>query len=730
MFPLYAATVALSAALVLIVQPLCTRMLLPALGGTPAVWATCLVFFQAGLLAGYVYAHILPSRLPRAHALIHVLLLAGPIALLPVVLEQPASPPEWPILWLLTHLLVGVGLPYVLASSTAPLLQRWFATQTANPYVLYAASNLGSFVGVLAYPLVVEPNLSLTEQADAWRWGYIGLVALTTACALLALRSSSLPPPAQLATGAPDQGIAWSTRLRWLLLALAPSSLMLSVTQHLTTDIAPIPLLWLLPLSLYLLTFALVFAPRALIPHWVLVRWQPAVLIVLMLLLLREASEPFGTVLGLHVAGFFWIAMVCHGELARSRPPPTRLTEFYLWLAVGGVLGGTFNALVAPHVFSSFAEYPIMLVVAAWLRRDMMPPTLDRDADPPLSPFRQLVFRATPALLLGLATAALVLLARRYGEGDSTAAVLAYAAPLIVCFTFQSNPTTFALAMAAVFVASTLDPGVHGPAAYRTRSFFGVHRVTTRDGMRRLVHGNIEHGKQFLDAAKRRIPLAYYHPTSPIGELLTALKGDERLERVGLVGLGAGALAAYAQPGERWTFFEIDPAVIHIARDSGLFTYLRDSKGKIDIVQGDARLTLAASEEAFGVLVIDAFGSDAIPIHLLTREAIDLYRRRLAANGVLAFHISNRYVDLEPVLANYAADEGLECYLGEDVSTGAIRRHLGKAPSIWLFMAAKREDLGAMTFPLAAAAPDERLRIWTDDYSNLLPVLRLFSGEP
>jgi spermidine synthase len=715
MFILFAVTLLVSAGLLMVVQPLCARMLLPVLGGTPAVWNTCMVFFQAGLLAGYGYAHLTSRWLPGAgQRLLHLVVVAAAALTLPAVISAPATPPGLPAAWLLTALLVSVGLPYVVVASTAPLLQRWFADAgSANPYVLYAASNAGSFLGLLAYPLVVEPALTLAEQAEGWRWGFLGMTALTAACALGSWRGRA---GERAGAAAGTSVISWPARLRWLLLALAPSSLLLSVTGYLTTDIAPVPLLWIIPLALYLLTFTMVFAARVLIPHAAVLRVLPAVLIVLMLLLLYGANEPLWLVLGLHLLGFFWLALACHGELARTRPPARHLTEFYLWVALGGVLGGAFNALVAPLVFTSYVEYPLMLVLVAALR----PAGPETEA----GGLRAWQSEWQFPVILGGATAAAILFTRLGGSAAAGVAALIYAVPLVVCYLVQFNVRRFALALAAVLLASALDPGVHGAADYRARSFFGVHRVSSSGGMRRLIHGNTQHGVQFLDAAKRHIPLAYYHPTGPIGRLLTAWRDDPRRRRVGLVGLGAGALAAYAQPGDSWTFFEIDPDVVYIARDSGLFTYLPDKREQVGVVVGDARLTLQQTEEKFGLLVIDAFGSDSIPVHLLTREAMELYRSRLQPGGVLAVHISNRYVNLEPVLASHAEAQGLVCYVVEDLSASSVT-YPGKSPSVWAFLAARRQDLGEGELPgLRPAEIDPDLREWTDHYTNLLRVLR------
>lgn len=724
---LFASTLFLSAALLMMIQPLCARLMLPVLGGTPNVWNTCMLFFQTGLLLGYGYAHWNARWLMnRWTVIVQIVLLTAGFWLLPIHVPRPPGPPEQPLFWLLGTLGAAIAVPYVVLAGTGPLLQRWFAAgDFGNPYFLYAASNAGSFAGLLAYPLAIEPWLTLGEQSDGWRWGYVVLMAMTVACGI-AIRKSSAPvvlAPSERSHS--ETPIGWQQRLRWLLLALTPSSLLLSVTNYVTSDLAAVPLLWIVPLALYLLTFTLAFASRQMIPHALMIRVQPLAVVVLMLLLLREATTPLLAVIVLHLLGFFWLAMVCHSELARTKPPPAHLTEFYFWLALGGALGGAFNTLIAPLIFTGYAEYPLFIAVAAALKPS---------AEVSRPSFRDAILPA----ILGAATAALIVLSRHWQLEPTLTVLVVYAAPLVACYMLQHNSMQFSLAVAAVFLASWLDPGIHGPSAYRTRSFFGVHRVTEQNGMRRLIHGNTVHGQQFLDPVRRREPLSYYHRTGPIGQLLTGLRGDPRLDRVGIVGLGAGSLAAYAESGQHWTFFEIDPAVARIARDAALFTFLRDSRAKesIDIVLGDARLTLQQSDEQFGVLVIDAFGSDAIPWHLLTREALELYRARLQPGGVLAFHISNRYVDLEPVLANHA--HAWRWYAGviEDRFKTPERpnegnagddRFPGKMESIWLFLAARREHLGQLDMKSAREAPN--LRVWTDDFANLLEVLR-WKEEP
>ena len=553
--------------------------------------------------------------------------------------------------------------------------------------------------------------------------GYAALVGAFLACAFFVFmpRKGTIAPCLKPATLRPR--LAWSRRAQWILFALVPSSLMLSVTTYLTTDIAAIPLLWVIPLGIYLLTFTLVFAQRQLVPHHFMVRWMPLVVLVLVVMILQEGSEPMGLILGLHLLGLFWLAMVCHGELAQPSRRRLQLTEFYLWLALGGVLGGLFNALLAPRIFQGLVEYPLMIVVACLLKPGLA------SAAPKSQTGTGWWLCTSPPLLIAALTLALLLAARGLSlePGPLSVAVI-FAVPLVLVYLLQNQPIAFGLSLGLVLLVGVLYPGIHGDFVYRQRSFFGIHRVTDQGGYRKLFNGSTLHGEQSLEPSRRREPLTYYYPTGPIGQVMRSLSGDERLQRVALIGLGTGALASYAKPGQHWTFFEIDPAVDHIAApETGLFTYLKDSPGRVDVILGDARLTLHQQSERFGMIVIDAFGSDSIPLHLLTREALRVYLDHLTDNGILAFHISNKYVDLEPVLANLASDAGSEvaCKVEYDLDVGDEGAK-GKSPSVWLLMA---RGLGGLAPALGNgrwrdARRRPELGVWTDDFSNVMAVLR------
>jgi len=741
---LFSATLFLSAGLTFLIQPMFAKFVLPLFGSTPAVWNTSMLFFQTTLLAGYLYAHESTRRLGvRRQAALHLGVVLVPLLVLPVGVPGGWIPPAEsnPVPWLLGLLAVAVGLPFFVVSTTAPLLQRWLAATdhpaAGDPYFLYRASNLGSVLGLLGYPLVVEPSMRLAQQGRLWSAGYGLLVVLVLACAAVVWRSprgsevagapEAAPAAASDAGPAASEGSAarptLSRRLRWVGLAFVPSSLMLGVTVAITTDIAPIPLLWALPLSLYLISFILVFAPgsRADGLHRAMVFALPGVVLLISMVLLLDVSGPLWILGPVHLAGFFVVAVVCHGELARDRPPARRLTEFYLLISLGGALGGVFNAIVAPALFDSLAEYPIVLVLAALClpkRTPRIPP----------GPYARWLDLALP-LAIGTVVALMVFLiglaeadAQRYGK------MFAFGMAAGVAVNFIRRPLRFGLSVGAIVLAVALASAPDEQELHRERSFFGVYRVTAAEGgdLHRLMHGNTTHGSQDLSPGNERTPASYYHPGSPIGQVLSAMPSSVTA-RAAIIGLGTGSIACYSEPGERWTFYEIDPAVERIARDPRLFTYLRACPGEFDVVIGDARLRLSrAADRRYGLIMADAFSSDAVPVHLITREALALYRSKLREHGIVAFNVSNSYVDLEPVLGNLARDAGMACVAQEDRESGEDGIPETDA-SDWVVMARRTRDLGAV-------ASDPRWQDcrrspgsapWTDDYSNLLGALDL-----
>ncbi|MBM3860944.1 MAG: hypothetical protein FJ395_15030 [Verrucomicrobia bacterium] len=725
---LFAITVFLAAALLFVVQPMFARMALPLLGGAPAVWNTAMVFYQAALLAGYGLAHFVVNRLnPRQQALAQILLIAAPLALLPLGIRAGWTPPSGqnPIPWLLLLMSATVGLPFLAISTLSPLLQRWFASCSAqNPYWLYAASNAGSLLGLLAYPLLMEPLMGLRAQSWGWSAGYVALAALVAACAVVLWRrggedavaasllaaSGEQTPPTPAASRLAATG---TQRLRWVLLAAAPSSLMLSVTTHLSTEVAAMPLLWVVPLAIYLVTFILVFAER----QWIRLRWMTAALpwVVLPLTVMygMRISDRVALVGGWNLLLLFVGAMVCHGQLAAERPSPARLTEFYLWISVGGVLGGIVNALAAPLLFHWVVEYPASIALVCLLAARIQRPQW---ADVLLP------------VALGAGGWALGEWVRQWpAEAASYAMIFKLAVPAAVALLLRNRPLRFALAVAALFAAATWLPGERARVLTVERSFFGVHRVRrdVADRFRRLEHGTTLHGIQNIQADQRHEPLGYYSRIGPVGQLIAARRQmNLPMRQVGAVGLGTGAVAAYAGAGETWTFFEIDPVVERIARNPRLFTHLADCRGEVKVTIGDARLSLERSTEQFDVLLMDAYSSDAIPMHLLTREAVQLYRQRLEPDGWLIFHFSNRYFDLEPILAALAQDAGLACRVQEKERVSAENKARGVFASSWAVMCREEAHLGAVLKDLRWRPPKLKpnMRLWTDDYASILSV--------
>ena len=777
---LFGAASFVGAFLLFVVQPMMGRAVLPLTGGSPATWNACLFFFQFGLLGGYLYAHLGVRWLgPRRLVPLHLVLMAAAALLLPAGVPAGWTPPTQgsPLPWLLSLLVVSVGAPFFLLSTTAPLVQRWYADSRGDgspdgdgePYFLYATSNLGSLGALLAYPFLVEPLLGLDEQTRYWSLSFGLWVFLVGACgAWLLVRGRSrvgkkeeetaeIPAetpavPATSADGSDPAGEAPTAegaedggrgsfaaetdpssplgyRVRWVLLAFAPSSLLLGVTTHLTTDVAAAPLFWVVPLALYLLSYVIAFSRRPLLSHGRALRWQPLLVIPLMVASFWGVGIPTATEMVLHLAGFLITALVCHGELVRLRPPSRDLTDFYLWIAVGGMLGGLFNAVLAPELFDGPLEYPLILVLSLWLR-----PGMRVGGERWTAWARDLALPLT----VGLAGVA-ILWAEAHvlqGVGGRALAFGLMAVTALACLAAVGRPLRLTLAVGSLLIAGWVNPVAETSTILAERSFYGVHRVVqSEDGLyHTLYHGTTIHGAQSLEPERRLEPLTYYRRGGPLDQVLARIRGSDAREgagsagagteedglRVGVIGLGAGAMACLGRPGERWTFYEVDPVVIRIARDPDLFTYLSECPTRSHVVRGDGRIALRqAADRRFDLLVGDAFSSDAIPVHLMTKEAIQLYLDRLAPDGVLAFHVSNRHMSLEPVLAALADELGLVARAQiEGLSEEAEERRL--MGSHWVVMARETAHLrgldGDRRWRPAVGA--DRTPVWTDDYSN------------
>jgi hypothetical protein len=713
------------------------KMVLPLLGGTPQVWNTCMVFFQAALLLGYVYTHLSIHYLGvRRQVWLQIALLALPFAVLPIALDPDLVPPAegYPAIWLLGVLTITLGLPFVIVASYGPMLQKWFSglshRHAGDPYFLYAASNAGSMGALLAYPFFLEPLLTLELQSRLWTSGYVLLLILTIACVFYLVKQGvGNGEDADISIGDSNDPIGLTRRLRWIALAFVPSSMMLGVTNYISTDIAAVPLLWVVPLALYLLSFILVFARRTLLPHEFFVRALPLAAMVLALLLASRMIDPMPVMVSIHLTVFFIVAMVCHGELAKDRPPVSRLTEFYLLLSVGGVLGGIFNALISPLLFNDIYEYPIALFLALLLSPALV--TGGSVAKPGLARYALLVI---PAVLVLVIDASLNPVMASLGVNATSLGPLRLLAviilPLFVVYFLAGRSIPFAVALGGWFIASmVLFEHTKGDVYLKERSYFGVHEVSVTPKLGDawvLRNGVTVHGVQQREPSLRRIPGTYYHPTGPAGQVMGKLQSQPG--NTGIVGLGAGALASYTEAGDQVDFFEIDPVVARIAEDSRYFTYLSDARERgvvTNIHLGDARLVLKTQpDNKFDLLVIDAFSSDAIPVHLATREAVQLYLNKINDKGLLLFHVSNHYLEMRPMLCNIADELSQHCYYQENAVKTREEQQQAKTYSIWLLMG----EPGALRKVLS---PEwQRLTgngdqpVWRDDYSNIFQLLK------
>lgn len=773
---LFAVAIFTSAMLVFTVEPMVTKLVLPLLGGSAAVWNTAVVFFQAALLAGYGYAHLLQRiRSLRTQLIVHLVLLVCAAGVLPLhvtgLLGEPDS--NHPILWLLGVLTLSIGAPFAVLSATAPLLQAWYArvragkADAANPYVLYAASNLGSFIALLAYPVLVEPLLTLKGQAMSWTVGYGLFFFLALALAAYSWGSRAGPAAAPLERSAP---LSWRTRITWVLLAAAPSSLMLGVTQHLTTDIASVPFLWIIPLSLYLLTFVIAFSDRPALKFSTTVLLQ-AVFVSLCAWLLPFSTAYWVLLFVIHLGTFFFTALMCHQGLAARRPPADRLTEFYLLLSLGGVLGGAFNALLAPVIFDTVREYPLVLLLALFARPapEATEKLMYADDASGLPGLRR-IFRR-----LGLGAMAF-LFGRRESPREGLAAfnrpdtlnayflltciVLALIPPgvywmlnkdpeLLRVFTWKMAADTsyvfFAIAGVLAFFLrkqrglmiiglSILTICAHAVSGrYQwiagDRSFFGILRVATYTDpvlgeVHMLLHGTTLHGSEIVEGPHRCQPMLYYAKVTPLGQAMERVQ-FERPEGVtaGVVGLGTGSMAAYMRPQDRLTYFEIDPLVPRFSRNPALFNFVDQCNGgaPIDIVMGDARLSLAKQPPGkFDILIIDAFSSDAVPTHLLTEEALQIYLKALKPNGVVVLHLSNRNLEITKPAIAAAAELGApalhQIYYEDENQPANV-----EASTEALILSPTQAGIDSFRPDPRWTAPPSpgEVRAWTDDYTNL-----------
>ncbi len=735
----YTSAIFVSALLLFSVQPLFTKMVLPRLGGSPAVWSVAMVFFQSLLLGGYAYAHFLMQLRNRMiPVVVHLLLLVVALLTLPLSIasgwgEPPSSGYAF---WLLGLFVVSIGLPFFALAANNPMLQAWFVRtghpDGPDPYFLYASSNIGSFLALLSYPVLLEPMFTLRTQNLIWTGGYGLLIVLIASCGVLLLRSPASAAVDVLAEHSDAPAPGWILRARWIFLAAVPSGLLIAVTAHISTDVAAAPLLWVLPLSLYLLTWVLVFQSRPLLPHRWMLMLQPVAIIGAVILLAVGGEQNLLMTLGGHLICFFIIAMACHGELARTRPAAKYLTGFYVALSFGGMLGGLFAGLVAPFTFSWIAEYPILLVLAGLCR----PPGDGLNA------------RWGGRYWLLLLVAAVALITPAYTTGKLfdwlndqrlyLASVVSVAALMLVIL-LRGSRWKFAATIALALVLTRVYPLDDGRVD-TVRSFFGVHKilVTPNGQYHVLMHGTTIHGAQKFQnndgtpVTGRPEPISYYHKDGGIGRAITAIRERKGAPlRVAVIGLGSGTLTCASQPGENWKFFEIDQSMLDTASDPKYFTYIKNCEPNLKPVMGDARLTFAREPDGiYDMIIVDAYSSDAIPIHLATQEAMKIYKDKLAPQGVVVMHVSNRHLELESVVVGIADANGMKSWVYDEDSN----RDGEYIFATDVVVSARAEaDVGKLASSDVWEETDanKKQRVWTDDYSNVLGAVyrRLRDGE-
>lgn len=736
MVAIYTLTSILSAFLVFFIQPVVAKIALPTLGGVPAVWNGCMLFFQATLLCGYLYANVLTNRVPlKSQPIVHLVLLFAALLVFPMgfVGREEIDPSLEPMSWLLWMLAYSVGIPFFVISATAPLLQRWFShtnhKDAANPYFLYAASNIGSMSALLLYPFVVEPFFALSQQVEVWEAGVTFLAFSFVGVSVFLWRRSATkvivePVVKRKANLVALHGVRWGQRGKWVVYSAVPASLLYGVTTYLTTDIAPIPFLWVLPLALYLITFIIVFSSRENGGRIVQTLHVPAVALLVLLLAINANSLPM---LALHVIVYFIVVLSVHYELSRSKPEALHLTEFFLWMSIGGVLGGVFNTLVAPHIFNDIHEYPLALLLSCLLL-------------PMGETFREQMRRQ--AKLLGSCALLVLIFALVFSVENGAVKALHAMNDDMRFYIFTGLLTGFVCAIAFAFMVLRTQPiamvSVLATAyvvfsgfllelknldiLFQGRSIFAVYEVeySPQEKVYRLTHGRTVHGVQSAEEDKRLHVGGYYNNAVPY---LRASGENKEQKRVALIGLGIGILNCAGEAGDQYDIFEIDPLMYQVASDTRFFSYLEDCPPNETVIIGDGRMQVSRQpEDYYDALLIDAFNSDAVPVHLITKEAVGMYLKKMTAEAPLLIHVSNRYIDLRPALSTIGHHfEGVKVF-SQDFKTQDETHDFS---STWVAMT--RGEAMAKQFAadgwteLEFDNPDY---LWTDSYSNIFTSLR------
>ena len=716
---LFSATILISSTLLFWLQPLFTKAILPILGGTPNVWNTAMVCFQILLLAGYWYAdRITKLRLPSTQAILHiivVLIAVSWIWLLPPTIQGTADAYLTPITWQLYTLLTHIGIPFFLLATTSTLLQRWYADIRPNDeiYWLYSVSNIGSMFGVLGFIVLIEPFIGLVQQATLFKWSFTVLGISLLGCALFYSRKKIINTQKIEANITP---LNWQKKCRWILLAAAPSGLLLGTTTHITMDIAPVPMIWMLLLALYLISFIVAFSQWKRLSLVFLLKIQLILCIPLLFDFFLDIVSGTGIEMMVwHMAAFFVTATLCHRLLFESRPPSNQLTTFYLYLSIGGAVGGVFTNFIAPLIFSSLLEYPLLFALAFMLRPSAFGSTWLKDLGIASAIFAGLsiLFYSAHSLL------------NPFNNGVVGVLLMLSIFLIKYCFDQKDRPIRLGLCYVAAIMAGVVLADIRGKTAQEERNFYGIVTVDRSDPEAfSMRHGTTTHGAQYIKEEERLIPLTYFHPTGPLGDLMKPLTEKEKPLRIAVIGLGVGSIACYGRKEDEMSFFEINPAVIELANDTRYFSYLSDCAPKIKIITGDGRISIEHEQQKFDLFILDAFTSDSIPVHLLTREAFNSYEKQLTDDGVMFVHISNRYLDLARVLRATAHAEGMEIKIFNDKDAKQDRY---KQPSTWAVMG-KHENIEKLNLPSHwdDISPDAPSTLWTDDYSNILSLMKIW----
>ncbi len=725
--PVFSITLLLSAILLFTVQPMFSKMILPYLGGAPQTWNTSMLFFQLCLLAGYAYAHGTTRYMSvKAQSILHIILLIIFVFILPITIPEGWEPPggDDPTLWQLSLMATVVGGPFFVISGSAPMLQRWFSItdhkDAHDPYFLYGASNLGSMSGLLLYPILIEPLFTVNQQSNNWMYGYIILIALTILCSLLIWKYKEKKEDHDLDNTTTQDLITNSQRIKWIILSFIPSSLMLGVTTHITTEIASVPLLWVLPLALYIGTFIIVFARKPIFTSDQIM-WACGLGVAVLAaqyIAVKNMNDYPVLMITLRLGVFFLLALSCHTALAESRPSARKLTEFYLIMSFGGAIGGFFNAIIVPNYIIIPVEYPLLLIAAVLVRYINTPEqsfsnllAKIKDKNSNLFNFNNIVIVATPLIIsiIGLT------IHGKVGIEWLSATIFFVFAILIL-----KKRWAFSL----VIIPSMMIPYMSTPGTllYQDRDFFGVIRISETPNERILLHGSTNHGTQPTSVRYPLTKISYYGDTSPVSDLFRIADRKEGPQRVAVLGLGIGVTACYTKPGRHFDFYEIDRKIVEIAENTKYFTYLSDCGSPYDVILGDARLKINQKpNEYYDFILVDVFSSDNIPMHLLTKEAVEIYLSKLKKGGLLVMHISNRFLDLEPVIAQIGKKIGVPTFsrvgigeMNEKVNIRTYDAHF----AAFTYNEDIIKKLEELTW--TPARTREGVKAWTDQYSNII----------